>query len=229
MQVMLDTIGSTNTHIPTSTAKVAGYVTGSSDIIWPQADWDHFPHSAHIRIDQSPDGRMPLQSDVLDVESGAATADTAVAWIKARMHAGITWSTIYGGADTLAAVRQALDAAGPHGWYWGHVNAWLADWNLNETSATAMLGQQSSGLTIIAVQWASPTSNPHTPVPGGSGETLSQANIDISVTTDSWMPAPGTPPPPPAVRHGILVEASATSGTYSGRNVASSDGGATWR
>ena len=37
----------------------------------------------------------------------------------------------------------------------------------------------------MAVQWASPTSNPNTIVPGGT-QTLADANIDISVTIPSW-------------------------------------------
>lgn len=224
---MLDTIGSSAgglASLNAGIAKIAGYVTGSGGIAWGDADWARFPHASHVRIDQSPDGHAPLQSDVLDVESGAATPAVAVDWIKRRIAAGITWSTIYGGADTLAAVHAALEAAGQHGWYYGHVYAWLANWNLNQTGAAAQIGQQASGLTIVAVQWASPASNPHTLVPG-TNTTLAAANVDLSETADSWFPPPGAPP---ITQSGILIE-SASSGSYVGRGVVSTDGGKSWR
>lgn len=229
---MLDTIGDNVDNLPKGTRKVAGYVTGSGGIAWDAEDWSQVPNAVKVRIDQSPDGHAALSSDVLDVENGAATPATAVAWVKARIAAGITWSTIYGSADKLGSVHAALEAAGPHGWYFGHVYAWLADWNLNEQQASAMLGQQASGLTIVAVQWASPTSNPNTPVPGDpTGKTLAQANIDISATADAWQPgsAPTPPPPPPPVlvQHGILVT-QPTPSSYAAKAVVSRDGGKTW-
>ena len=41
------------------------------------------------------------------------------------------------------------------------------------------------GHKIVAVQWASPSSNPDTPLPRSS-LTLEQANCDLSVTLDYW-------------------------------------------
>jgi hypothetical protein len=164
------------------------------------------------------------------VESGAATPAGAVGWVKARITAGITWSTIYGTDSTLAAVKAALDAAGPAGWYSGHVNVWLADWNLSESGAAVLIGTLIHGMTCVAVQWASPTSNPRTIVPGGTA-TLQQANVDLSVADANWHPAPAVtppppPPPPPAALYGILV--TGQMGNPVARAVKSLDNGKTW-
>jgi hypothetical protein len=224
--LMLDTEGATADDIPTGTLKVAGYVTGSGAVPWTAQDWGLFPHSAHIRIDQRAGNHLgPHDSDVLDVEPGAAAPAEVPDWVKARIAAGITWSTIYASGGTWPNIKAALDSAGPRGWYYGHVNAWYADWNLNLAGATALLGHQTNGITIVAVQWASPTSNPNTIVPGGT-LTLRQANVDISVTADDWFPAPGVTPP--AALTGILIEPK-TTGLYTGRDITSTDGGTTWK
>ncbi|MGP0047848.1 MAG: hypothetical protein ACLPZR_03225, partial [Solirubrobacteraceae bacterium] len=77
---------------------------------------------------------------------------------------------------------------------------WEADWNLSEAEATARLGTDlGNGAIIASIQFASPTSNPDTVIPGTS-ITLAQANADLSVTLDAWMakaapaPAPAKPP-----------------------------------
>ena len=51
---------------------------------------------------------------------------------------------------------------------------------------------QNGPFPVKAVQWASPSSNPGTLVPG-TGLTLTQANCDLSVADKSW---PSVPPPP---------------------------------
>ena len=48
-----------------------------------------------------------------------------------------------------------------------------------------MLGTRLDGHKIVAVQWASPSSNPDMPLPR-SGLTLEQANCDLPVTPDYW-------------------------------------------
>jgi hypothetical protein len=192
---MIDATGASAHNIPQA-PKVAGYVTGSGIVPWSAADWALFPHSGHVRIDQDAGASDPLGSDVLDVEYQAATVAEVPGWVKTRIAHGITWSTIYGTDSTLAACRAALDAAGPHGWYAGHVDCWLADWNLSQAQAAALVGTLVHGLSCRAVQWASPSSNPATIVPG-SHLTLAQANVDLSVAAESWHPAPSTPKPPP--------------------------------
>jgi hypothetical protein len=60
----------------------------------------------------------------------------------------------------------------------------VADWSLSEAEAAKIL-TTSGDYPVVAVQWASPTSNPNTLVPG-SHLTLSEANVDLSITVASW-------------------------------------------
>jgi hypothetical protein len=183
---MIDATSASAGNIPSGSPKVAGYVTGTSEVRWTPQDWARFDPATTslVRIDQGftwPP--LPTSYDVLDVENLAVTAAEVPAAVQARIAAGITWTTVYGSASALAAVEARLRAA-PFGagWYYGHVDCWLADWNLNEAEATALLGTRISGLTCTAVQWASPASNPGTVLPG-STLTLAQSNCDLSVTT----------------------------------------------
>ena len=198
-QVMIDAIRINAHNIPRATPKVAGYVTGTGAVPWTATQWNYFPHAGHVRIDQSPslDVFAAGHADVADVESQAGTVGSFVNAVRARVAAGPAehWSTIYGTDATIAAASASLQAAGPHGWYYGRVDCWLADWNLNEAEAAALIGRQIHGLTCRAVQWASPGSNPGTIVPGGA-LTLTQAQVDLSVAEATWHPAPSSTPPP---------------------------------
>lgn len=207
--VMLDTVGTAAHNIPKATPYVGGYVTGSGAVPWSQGEWSMFPDSRHIRIDQSPSANPdPHSFDAVDMETNALTAGGVAAEVKRRVDAGVTWTTVYATRANLALVTAAIKGLG--GSYWdGHVNYWLADWNLDEEQAAALIGTFIEGATCIAVQWASPTSNPNTVVPGGSA-TLVQANVDISVCDGTWIPSggwgtPPTPVAPPATEHGVLV------------------------
>lgn len=200
MSDMVDAIHANVGNINPSVAKVAGYVTGTPDIEWTPADWDRFPNSGHVRIEQG-HGDLQLEGvDAYDVEFGALSPSMMPDIIKQRIGAGHDWTTIYAGHAKLQACRLALEQAGPHGWYYGHVDAWLADWNLTHAQAQALLGHELYGLTVRAVQWASPTSNPTTPVPWSS-TTLAQAQVDLSVTQDGWHAAKVvTLPPDPTAK-----------------------------
>jgi len=206
---LLDTVGTTSQHIPTGTPYVGGYVTGSGAVPWSAADWARFPNSRHVRIDQSPSANPdPHSYDVMDMETFALTADEVAANHKRRIDAGIEWSTVYATRSNLALATAAIKGLGGNYWY-GHVNYGLADWNLDEEEAAALIGTLVEEATCIWVQWASPTSNPDTIVPGGTAN-LVQSNIDIGVCHGLWIPSGGfgaTPPPvtTPPVEHGILV------------------------
>jgi hypothetical protein len=180
---------------------VAGYVSGTPDIKWTPGDWGLFGHSKKVRIWQGYAG-TPVDFrawDVIDVETGAVTVAQAAAAVNARVANGIQWTTIYGSDSTLAEVAKAVQAYGGHVWV-GHVNAWLADWNLSLTEASKIIGTMVHGMTCIAVQWASPSSNPGTILPG-TGKTLKQANVDLSVVDGTWVPSGGwgASPAPPVV------------------------------
>jgi hypothetical protein len=192
--IMLDAVGADAGHIPPATPKVAGYVTGTGVVPWSAADWALFPRAGHIRIDQSPALiAWATRADVADMENGAATEGAVIAQGLIRQAKG-WWSWVYVSEANLAGLQDAAKAAGLT-----RIQYWVANWNLDEAEAAAKLGGD-----IVAVQWASPSSNPSTLVPGGT-QTLAEANVDISVTIPSWF---AYKPPVPAVTRGVVVTQS---------------------
>lgn len=184
---MFDTIGADASDIPMSAVKVAGYETGSADILWSAQEWALFPHAGHVRINQDPSS--PLAGSVLDVETAAWTDAEVVAAVKARQAAGMP-TAFYVSELNAPALAATLNNAGLSGQQF-----WVADWNLNLAQASAMVGSAVDGHHVVAVQWASPTSNPDTPVPGGRpGQTLRSGNLDLSAADASWWPAPASAP-----------------------------------
>lgn len=225
--LMVDTIHADVSKVPPGVVDVDGYISGTSDIDWTSGDWARFPNSKKFRIWQGYTKYTDIHGfDIIDVESGAVTPQQAADTVEARVQAGIPWTTIYGGRDALAQCATLIQAKGHEIWN-GHVNAWLADWNLNQIQATALLETPISGMTCVAVQWASSSSNPYTPLPG-SGLTLSQSNCDLSVALQYWNPSQGWDPPtpnPPAPEptyHGILVTVDSKD-DFVARQVASHD------
>lgn len=225
--VMLDTVRTTAHHIPVDTPYVGGYITGSGVVPWTQAEWEGFPHSHLVYINQDPGAHPdPRSWSVLDMETGAHTPASVAAEHKLHIDAGVQWTCVYGGRANLALATAAIKAL--DGEYWnGHVCYWLADWDLNEEQASALIGTYIEGASCVGVQWASPKSNPNTIVPGGS-LTLGQANIDISVCDGTWIPNVsfgGVPvaPPTPVVEHGEIVTQD-SHGNYVGHDVSSTDG-----
>jgi hypothetical protein len=178
--VMIDTIHDDVGNIPVNTPKVAGYITGTPDIRWTTADWDRFPNSGKVRINQ--DGSTDVSEagfgDVADFEAGAFTQAQVLEWVKLRKHSSLP-SAVYVAASNRASLTSALQAAGHTG-----VDLWVADWSLSEAEAVGLL-TTSGDYPVVAVQWASPASNPNTLVPG-SAQTLSEANVDLSITVASW-------------------------------------------
>jgi len=220
---MIDATHASVKNIPTTAPKVGGYMTGTVDILWTPDDWKRFPDSGHVRIEQGFGTFQPLDCDVYDVENRGVTAAQAAQGVKTRIEHGAPVVTIYGSDGALAAVRAALDAIafGKPDWWHGHADAWLADWNLNAKEASAKLGTTLHGFVCRAVQWASPTSNPATKVPG-SALTLKQANVDLSVTQDGWHPHSKAQ----SELHGIVVRADI--GALHVAKVVSKDNGQTW-
>jgi hypothetical protein len=181
--VMIDTIHDDVSNIPVNTPKVAGYITGTPDIQWTNADWDRFPRSGKVRINQ--DGSTDVSEagvgNVADCEPGAFSVAQVVEWVKLRKHSNIA-SAVYVSASEQGSLTGALREAGHTG-----VDLWVANWDLSEAEAADLL-TTSGEYPVVAVQWASPISNPNTAVPGGS-LTLSEANVDLSITVASWLAA----------------------------------------
>ena len=189
--VMIDAIHANVGNVPASTPKVAGYVTGTPDIRWTHQDWQRFPRAGTLRIDQSP-GLAEYASNaasVADIEPGAGTVGAFVTASQSRLRLHrLLW--FYGTQSVISQVSAALTAAGIP---LSECGAWLANWNLSEAEADAALGTAIAGIRLVGVQWASPTSNPGTKVPG-SNLTLAQAQVDLSVTVPSWFATHTLPP-----------------------------------
>lgn len=185
---MLDAIGANAGAIPAGVRRVAIYLTGSGGVPWNQADIARLKHDdpelqTLLRIDQSNSVLSFPFYVIKDIELGASTIGTFVAEAKERAKVGLRTGA-YIQISSLAALRQAVEANG----LVDHVEYWVADWNLTRDEAVAYLRDNPS---VKAVQWASPTSNPHTLVPG-TNRNLVEANVDLSVTRADW-PAPLAP------------------------------------
>jgi hypothetical protein len=178
--IMIDTIHDDVGNIPVSAPKVAGYITGTPDIQWTAADWARFPRSGKVQINQDGSTCVSLAgvANVADYEPGAFTQEQVLEWVKLRKHSHLACA-VYVSASNQASLTSALQEAGYTG-----VDLWVANWSLSEAEAAELL-TTAGNYPVVAVQWASPVSNPNTLVPG-SAQTLSEANVDLSITVASW-------------------------------------------
>lgn len=169
-------------------AQVAGDTTGSGGIAWSAADWA--AHPGAVRIDQ--DYRASdSTADVLDVENGAATPAECPGWYlsalasyTAAARPGQRHPAVYCNLSTLSAVANAFVAAG----ITSGPGLWLANWNVGEAGAAALVTYGSvTPYPVIGVQYSDQ---------GGGGA------YDLSVFSTAWLAqvSGGTPPvkPPPA-------------------------------
>lgn len=228
--MMVDTIHADVSKVPANIPEIAGYISGTSDIDWTSADWARFTKARKVRVYQGY-GPVPAPHlyDAVDIESGAVSPAQAAQCVKQRVDAGIPWTTFYATDGNAALANAEVQRLGEHYWN-GHVNIWLADWNLSQETAIPYIGKAVHGATCIGVQWASPSSNPHTLLPGTS-LTLAQANVDLSIVDNTWIPSGGwgTPPAPPKTPappelHGVVVRLD----DGIARAVISTDSGKTW-
>lgn len=206
-------------HVPANTPYVIGYDSGTPDIQWTTEDWQRFPSSFVIRNYQGYGYPGDVTDQIidatheLDMEKGALTAAQVAHFISLRVSRGWQWTDVYATDANLALVAAATEALGAGVWI-GHVLCRLANWNLNYSEAAALIGRQIHGITCIGVQYASPTSNPNTLIPG-TNVSLEAAQVDMSVVDTNWInlvhqrhtsPTPPPPPPPPTPRRAIVVE-----------------------
>lgn len=209
---------------------VFGYCSGLDGVPWQPADWAKYNGRRVCRTYQGA-GTFPgiAGFDEIDIESGAVTPRQAADLVEQRVNAGHQWTTLYGSDAALQETSTLIQAKGAHIWN-GHVNCRLADWNLNAIQAAARVGQFVHGMSCVAVQWASPTSNPNTMLPG-TNLTLSQANVDLNVVDSQWVPSGGFTPinPPQPVPPTAQVNAIAVvlpGGVV--KHITSTDNGNTW-
>lgn len=217
-------------NVPNQYPYVFGYCSGIDGVPWTAADWSKY---AGRRVCHTYQGAGDFPGidhfDEIDVESGAVTPQQAANLIELRVNAGHEWTTVYGSDGALAEVSALVQAKGRLIWN-GHVNCRLADWNLNAVQASAKVGTYVHGMTCVAVQWASPTSNPHTLLPG-TQLTLAQAKVDLNVVDSGWVPSGGftpiNPPPPPPPNQQIDAIAVILPGGVT-KHIISTDSGNTW-
>lgn len=160
------TIGYDATHANVSSlprgAQVAGYVTGSPDIVWTAADWN--AHPGALRIDQSPVNTPADETaDILDFESGAANVGDIGPWTAAAManwrkatRPGQRTPAIYGSLSVIPTIVGALKAA-----KLTNVGIFLANWNLSLAAAETDLGTLFGGYPVVGVQFSSGATYDH--------------------------------------------------------------------
>lgn len=178
--LLVDAIGANSGHIPVTAPKVGAYTTGNG-IMWDAGQIDRFKgHSGLVLIDQAANDGLAGGANVKDSETGAATIAEVVA--TAKRFGPKAFST-YIQKSNIDACRSALADEHLEG-----MTYWMADWNLTQAQATELLVGD-----IMAVQFASPSSNPNTILPG-TNLTLREANVDLSITRDAWHAAPARKP-----------------------------------
>lgn len=225
---MADTIGADAKNIPVTFPKIAWYGTGGGSIPWTAQEVDRFPHSGKVSIDQTPGlaeyaaGKLA----VADVEPGAGTIQNFVNGTRLR-NARSQMGHGYCSVSNLPVMISAMVAGGLD---LTDSDFWVADWNLSQSQASQMVGKYTLTIAggrvvtidVASVQWASPTSNPHTILPG-TNLTLLQANVDLSETAPGWFAY--VPPKPPATETGMVVY---VNGGFRSVPVVSHDSGKTW-
>lgn len=174
----IDTIDANVDRVPLATPVIWAYVTGTTlnpEIEWELADLQLFPHSTIYRIDQGfgdqADEVRAFDADEYDLEARAWTVDRLVRVIQLRNER--RWSTrVYASVDPYTALIAGLAAARvpTHSLYYREAN-----WDLNETEAWQVLTGNK-----YAAQWASPSSNPLTVIPGTSVN-LQAAGADLNM------------------------------------------------
>jgi hypothetical protein len=157
-------------HVPHSPPVFWPYVTGTPDVKWSDADIAAVHAGLVIRVDQGFGTATNFNADEFDIEARALSVFQAGEIAAGRAQHSIV-TRFYGGWDTYAKVSAELASMGLLRNVWWRI----ADWDLNEQMATAALVNN-----VYAVQWASPTSNPRTLIPG-TDVTLKTANADLSV------------------------------------------------
>lgn len=133
----------------------AGYTTGTPDIAWTPQDFARHPGAVRICQDV---GATDETADVLDVERYAATNADAGGWYKRAIAAfangvrpGQRWPMIYTSAGNVTPLVNELIAEQVH----SGPRLFVADWNLSDPEATAMVAAASGPYPIAAVQFAS--------------------------------------------------------------------------
>lgn len=174
----IDTIDANVDKVPLGTPVIWCYITGTTsrpEIEWEPDDIALFSRSQVYKVDQGygdqADEARWFACHEFDLEAGAWTIPRLVDAIRGRN--GRKWSSrVYASVEPFTLFTGALRAAqvSMRSLYWREAN-----WSLSEEEARGQLG----GIKY-AVQWASPSSNPDTMIPG-THLTLAEAGADLNV------------------------------------------------
>lgn len=158
----------------------AGYTTGSGEIRWTEADFAAHPVAVRICQDST---ASDTTADVLDVESGAATPAEAPGWARQAAgnyliakRKGQRSPLVYMSASNVTNVVNALIAGGIK----SGIGLWIANFNLSQSEALAMLNDGSGPFPVRGVQY---TDNP----PHGTYDTSVMSSAWLADTADKSM------------------------------------------
>lgn len=160
------------TYLPQNIPAIWPYSTGSPTVRWPQADIDRFrKHGAAVfLVDQGYESQSPFDADEFDIEQGAWEIAQMPGIVAARRERN--WSTrFYCCWTCYGQIKQLLAGHGTG----QSVFFRIADWDLSAHLADLELHDD-----VYAGQWASPSSNRATLIPG-TRTTLSHAGVDLNV------------------------------------------------
>lgn len=172
-----DCISASIDHLPVGVPVIWPYLTGSASVRWTSAQAAKYASSIQIWVNQGFNSPGPLVGTEFDIERGAWTVNDVVDITEERQAKKMV-TTAYVTWDDYGHLKEGLAEIGID----RNVYYRIADWNLDQHLADAMLHGD-----IYAGQWASPTSNPRTLVPGTSTP-LATANLDLNVV---FLPLPG--------------------------------------
>jgi hypothetical protein len=187
--------------------QVAGYDTGPG-VAWTDSQWAAHPGALHI--DQDP-GDSDYTADYLDVEARAGTLDRCARWsqraradFSAGKRSGQREPAVYTFKYNITNVVNALVSGGVK----SGVGLVVADWNLTQAEATALVEAASGPFPVIGVQFADAglfdinvfatpylqtVSTRPAPAGGGYGPPLNlRADGGLTSVRLTWDP-PGTP------------------------------------
>lgn len=170
--------------------QLAGYITGSTAIVWTEQDWA--AHPGAIRIDQSPvNTALDETADVLDFENGAATLADIAPWAKnalanyeAAKRPGQRTPLIYASLSSVTNVANELTKAGLNN---GKIGLWIAHWGVGEANAALDVLSGSGPFPVHGFQF------------------LNAGAYDVDIFSLEWVNSRSHAPAPAPTFHGIVV------------------------
>lgn len=140
-------------HAPAG--QLAGYTTGTPDIVWPAGSWAAHPGS--VRIDQDA-AASDHTADVLDVERGAATIAEVPAWFAATLASyqtgkrpGQRYPAVYLSQSNVTPLANALVSAG----HQFTPRLWVANWSAGLPAAEGAINTAAGPWPVIGFQYQS--------------------------------------------------------------------------